>query len=59
VGKPLALLEMRLVLASMLYHFDMRLANGYRAEQWEQDLQDYFVLQKGPLPVKLTTRLPN
>ncbi|EED82431.1 predicted protein [Postia placenta Mad-698-R] len=33
--------------------FEMRLVDSYRPEQWEEELRDLFVLQKGPLPVAL------
>lgn len=56
VGKPIAVLEMRLVLAYMIQAFEMRLVDSYRPEQWEEELRDFFVLQKGPLPVSLKAR---
>jgi len=59
VGRPVALPEMRIVLAFMLQSFEMRLADDYDPARWQDDLRDYFVIQKGSLPVSLTTRLPN
>ncbi|KAJ7167773.1 cytochrome P450 [Mycena filopes] len=56
VGKNFALLEMRMVLAYLLQAFEMRLADGYDKEEYEAELEDYFVLHKGRLPVVLTSR---
>ncbi|KAJ7157762.1 cytochrome P450 [Mycena filopes] len=56
VGKNFALLEMRMVLAYLLQAFEMQLADGYEKEEYEAELKDYFVLQKGRLPVSLTSR---
>ena len=56
VGKPLALVELRVVIASLVQAFDMRFAPGYDAKQWEEDFQDYFVARKGELPVVLSCR---
>ncbi|PCH43669.1 cytochrome P450 [Wolfiporia cocos MD-104 SS10] len=58
VGKPLALLELRIVISYMVQNFDMRFADGYREDQWEDDLRDYFVTQRGSLPIVLTVRMP-
>lgn len=56
VGRPVALLALRMVLAWVVLRFDMRLAEGYDVRQWERDLRDYFAFQKGVLPVVLTPR---
>ncbi|KZT66218.1 cytochrome P450 [Daedalea quercina L-15889] len=56
VGRPVALLSLRMVLAWMMLRFDMRLAEGYDVKQWERDLKDYFAFQKGRLPVVLRPR---
>ncbi|KZT11544.1 cytochrome P450 [Laetiporus sulphureus 93-53] len=50
IGKPLALLELRMVIVNLLRTFDFGLAKGYNPEQWDADVHDYFVIQKGPLP---------
>ncbi|KAJ7174134.1 cytochrome P450 [Mycena crocata] len=55
-GKNLAMLEIRMAVAYLLQAFEMRLADGYDPARWEADLQDYFVLQKGSLPVIVTSR---
>ena len=56
VGKNLALLEIRLAVATVVQKFDMKLADGYDPRQWEEDLSDYFVMQVGKLPAVLYTR---
>ncbi|TFY54545.1 hypothetical protein EVJ58_g8800 [Rhodofomes roseus] len=56
VGRPVALLSMRMVLAWMVRSFEMSLAEGYDVKQWEKDLKDYFAFQKGELPVVLRPR---
>ena len=56
VGKPLALVELRVVVALLVQTFDMRFAPGYDAKQWEEDFHDYFVARKGELPVVLSCR---
>ena len=56
VGRPVALLALRMVLAWVVLRFDMRLAEGYDVRRWERDLKDYFAFQKGALPVILTSR---
>ena len=56
VGKPLALVELRVVVALLVQTFDMRFAPGYDAERWEEDFHDYFVARKGELPVVLSCR---
>ncbi|KAJ7653938.1 cytochrome P450 [Mycena polygramma] len=55
-GKNLAMLEIRMVMAYIMQAFDMRLVDGYDKQRWEAELKDYFVLQKGSLPVILTSR---
>ncbi|KAK7042191.1 cytochrome P450 [Favolaschia claudopus] len=56
-ARNLAMLELRMVLASILQRFELRFADGYDTQQWEADLKDYFVLQKGRLPVVLIARV--
>jgi hypothetical protein len=57
VGKPLALLEMRMVASYIVKRFDMRPVDGFDLAQWEEKLQDQFVMKTGDLPVKLSRRL--
>ncbi|KAH9932278.1 cytochrome P450 [Fomitopsis serialis] len=56
VGRPLALIEMRMVLVYVLRAFDLRLKDGFDAERWREDLRDLFVTIRGPLLVVLTPR---
>lgn len=42
--------------ASVVQNFDMRVADGYAIEQWDRDLQDFYVFSAGPLPVRLIHR---
>ncbi|KAJ6588103.1 cytochrome P450 [Mycena capillaripes] len=56
VGKTLAMLEIRMVVAYVIQAYEMRFADGYDKHRWEADLKDYFVMQKGSLPIILTAR---
>lgn len=56
VGKTLAMQEMRIVASWIVQRFDMQPAKGYDLDDWERDLNDYYVMQKGSLPVLLTRR---
>ncbi|KZT05818.1 cytochrome P450 [Laetiporus sulphureus 93-53] len=55
-GRPVALMELRMVLASVLQAFRLEFAKGYDAKRWEEDMQDLFLAQKGALPVMVTVR---
>ncbi|KAL5511174.1 hypothetical protein ACEPAH_4389 [Sanghuangporus vaninii] len=56
VGKNLALMEMRIVVATIVQRFDMKFAEGYDPVKWEEELQDFFVMKVGKLPVVLHAR---
>ncbi|KAL5489841.1 hypothetical protein ACEPAI_4673 [Sanghuangporus weigelae] len=56
VGKNLALMEMRMVVATIVQKFDMRFAEGYDPLKWEEDLKEFFVMKVGKLPVVLHAR---
>ncbi|PCH42796.1 cytochrome P450 [Wolfiporia cocos MD-104 SS10] len=56
VGRPVALLALRIVLAYLVQRFEMRLADGYDPKRWGDELRDFFAFQKGALPVVLTPR---
>jgi cytochrome P450 len=56
VGKNLAWLEMRMLVCLVMQKLEMRFEEGYRPSQWDDDMQDYFVMMKGRLPVVLTAR---
>jgi hypothetical protein len=52
----LAMNEIRVVAASVVQRFDMRVAPGYDLGKWEEGLEDYFLFNKGALPVVITER---
>ncbi|KAJ6457611.1 cytochrome P450 [Mycena sanguinolenta] len=56
VGKNLAMLEIRMVVVYIMQAFKLQFSDGYDTYRWEHDLKDYFVMQKGSLPVNLTCR---
>jgi len=56
VGKQFALLEMRMVAASLFQTLEFSLAEGYDPSKWASDLRDYFVAMKGQLPVRIGRR---
>ncbi|KAH9990628.1 high nitrogen upregulated cytochrome P450 monooxygenase 2 [Russula compacta] len=56
VGKNLALMEMRFVVSHLVQRYEFRAASGYNIKEWEDTLQDCFVLQKGPLMVSVVPR---
>ena len=57
VGKALAQVELRAVIATLVQRFDMSLKEDWDRRQWESSLEDYFVLKKGSLPVYLQQRV--
>ncbi|KAK4494541.1 hypothetical protein PRZ48_013897 [Zasmidium cellare] len=52
IGVNLALLEMRLVLARLVYTFNMESVS--RSEKWDEGLKVYFLWKKPPLRVRFT-----
>ena len=56
-GKMLALAEIRVVTALLLQRFDFAFEKGYDTSRWEKEMNNYFVLRLGRLPVVLTRRL--
>jgi cytochrome P450 len=55
IGKNLAYAEMRLLLASLLWHFDLELAE--ESKDWMERNQIYVLWLKPELKVKLTPRI--
>ena len=53
IGEPLAWAEMRLVLAKLMWHFDLKRANTEHSEIIWEDQNVLGVLEKHPLDVKL------
>lgn len=56
-GKSLAMNEMRVIASFIVQRFDIKVAPGYDLNQWEKELEDFFILKKGKLPVLLTKRV--
>ncbi|KAF7375220.1 hypothetical protein MSAN_00408600 [Mycena sanguinolenta] len=56
VGRNLAYQEMRMVICTLISKFDMRFEEGFDVNSWEEDILDFFVVQRGRLPVVLTPR---
>jgi cytochrome P450 len=55
VGRPLAQMEMRYVLATLMWNFDMEFDTPtYDPSSWERDMEDRFTLLKGSLRVRIT-----
>ena len=55
-GKPLAMLELRVVLSLFIMHFDMEFDDSFNPKTWIESLKDHFVLENGKLMVKLRVR---
>ena len=55
-GRPLAIIELRYVTCLLVRTFDMSFDPDYDAAQWEESLEDRFVMLKGELPVTLAFR---
>ena len=56
VGKNLAWMEMRMVIATIVQKFDMNFAEGYDSRRWEVDLRDILAMKVGSLDVILRSR---
>jgi cytochrome P450 len=55
-GKSLAWMEMRMVVSVMISRFHLQLDPSYDPQRWLDDMHDYFVMIKGPLPTLLSPR---
>ncbi|KAI0652507.1 high nitrogen upregulated cytochrome P450 monooxygenase 2 [Trametes meyenii] len=55
-GKGLALQEMRMVVTLMIQKLEMRLADGFIPAAYEDNLSDYLILSRPPLPVVVKPR---
>jgi len=58
VGKSLAILELRYIIAMLVQQFDISLEQGFEVEKQKDGLRDRFILSAGPLPVIIAIR-PN
>ncbi|KAF5319606.1 hypothetical protein D9619_008353 [Psilocybe cf. subviscida] len=56
VGRPLAQMELRVVVATIVQELDLELDMGWDAARWERDIKDHFVFTKGKLPVRVSRR---
>ncbi|OLN96220.1 Isotrichodermin C-15 hydroxylase 11, partial [Colletotrichum chlorophyti] len=54
IGRNLAYAEMRLILARLIWNFDMRIAE--ESKDWDEKSESYFLWQKDPLNVFLAPR---
>jgi cytochrome P450 len=55
-GKSVALLELRGLMCFMVQKFNFKGKEGLRPESWEEEIADYFVIKKPPLPVFVEAR---
>ncbi|KII88386.1 hypothetical protein PLICRDRAFT_54225 [Plicaturopsis crispa FD-325 SS-3] len=55
-GKNLALMEVRAVVCFLLNKFDMSIADIDAFKVWEDEMEDYFTVKRGPLPVTVKAR---
>ena len=55
-GKGLALQEMRMVVSAMMQRLELVLADGFDAAAYENDMHDYLILSRPPLPVIVKQR---
>jgi cytochrome P450 len=57
VGRRLAEIETRVVVATLVRKFDFKLKEGFPAHKWESEMKDHFVMARGMgLPVTCTPR---
>jgi hypothetical protein len=57
VGRSLALLKIRAVLAMMVRQFDIELAPDFQAADWLAQIRDQYALAHGKLMVVLRNRV--
>jgi len=55
-GKNLAWMEMRMAVSVIVSRFDLTLDPSYDPQSWSEDMRDFFVMVKGPLPTLLWPR---
>ncbi|KAI9447575.1 high nitrogen upregulated cytochrome P450 monooxygenase 2 [Lactarius indigo] len=55
-GKNLALMQMRMALCWVLLRFRFSKAPGFRYEEWEGNIQDWFAVHQPPLLVSISIR---
>ena len=57
-GRTLAMAELRVITVLMMRYFDIKLADGYDPADWQRDLEDWYVMSVGRVPVRLSVRTP-
>ena len=55
-GKNLAWMEMRMAVSVIVSRLDLKLDPSYDPQKWYDDMCDYFVMVRGPLPALLSPR---
>ncbi len=55
-GKNLALMEMRMVICGLIQRFEIRFADGWDCNEWDQSLRDIMVARIGELPLSFARR---
>ncbi|KAM5535858.1 hypothetical protein V8D89_010476 [Ganoderma adspersum] len=55
-GKGLAMQELRMVVSAMIQRLDLTLGEGFDATAYENDMLNYFILTRPPLPVVVRKR---
>ncbi|KIJ68401.1 hypothetical protein HYDPIDRAFT_24686 [Hydnomerulius pinastri MD-312] len=55
-GKPLAMLELRVVVALFVMHLEMEFGEGYDPASWERELKQYIAMKVGQLWTKMRVR---
>ncbi len=56
IGKHLALNQLRLVIAKIIYNFQVTPGKSYDDGEFLRGVKDYFVAQPGPLPLRFIPR---
>ena len=55
-AEDVSMIELRMTTAYLVRDLELKFASGYK-ETWEVDWRDYFVLQRGKLPVVVSPRV--
>ena len=56
VGKNLAMKELKMVFTHLLQQADFEFAEGYDPSSWDDEVEEYFTMDIGKLPVVVTPR---
>lgn len=55
-GRNLAWMELRAVTCWLFQKLDFDVAKGYKLEEWEHNIKDFYVTSVGKLPVRVRAR---